>query len=103
MSSIQSGRLARIAGASTSRLFAPSRAYASCPHAAAIAREPDNSLHAATAAAVAATATTQTPITGTERLIDVTASFANVSEAAPRPYSEVPGPKPLPILGNTWR
>ncbi|XP_047121731.1 probable cytochrome P450 301a1, mitochondrial, partial [Schistocerca piceifrons] len=21
----------------------------------------------------------------------------------PRPYSEVPGPKPLPIIGNTWR
>lgn len=20
-----------------------------------------------------------------------------------RPYSEVPGPKPIPILGNTWR
>lgn len=20
-----------------------------------------------------------------------------------KPYSEVPGPKPLPILGNTWR
>lgn len=20
-----------------------------------------------------------------------------------RPYSEVPGPKPLPLLGNTWR
>lgn len=20
-----------------------------------------------------------------------------------RPYNEIPGPKPLPILGNTWR
>lgn len=27
-----------------------------------------------------------------------TMNFENV-----RPYSEVPGPKPLPILGNTWR
>lgn len=27
---------------------------------------------------------------------------ANVVENV-RPYSEVPGPKPLPILGNTWR
>lgn len=20
-----------------------------------------------------------------------------------RPYSEIPGPKPIPLLGNTWR
>jgi hypothetical protein len=25
-----------------------------------------------------------------------------VQECA-RPYSEVPGPKPLPVVGNTWR
>jgi hypothetical protein len=25
-----------------------------------------------------------------------------VQESA-RPYSEVPGPKPLPVVGNTWR
>lgn len=21
----------------------------------------------------------------------------------PKPYSEIPGPKPIPLLGNTWR
>ncbi len=29
-------------------------------------------------------------------------SHAVISEEV-KPYSEVPGPKPLPILGNTWR
>jgi hypothetical protein len=23
--------------------------------------------------------------------------------SSPRPYSELPGPKPLPLLGNMWR
>lgn len=29
--------------------------------------------------------------------------FADQELASSRPYSEVPGPRPLPILGNTWR
>lgn len=33
--------------------------------------------------------------------IQNSAAAANLENA--RPYSEVPGPKPLPILGNTWR
>lgn len=28
---------------------------------------------------------------------------ATIDYGTVRPYSEVPGPKPLPILGNTWR
>lgn len=32
----------------------------------------------------------------------VTNSHAALNEDV-KPYSEVPGPKPLPILGNTWR
>lgn len=38
-----------------------------------------------------------------------TASSSSINIETPftyesvRPYSEVPGPKPLPILGNTWR
>lgn len=28
---------------------------------------------------------------------------ANETETRIKPYSEVPGPRPLPILGNTWR
>jgi hypothetical protein len=27
----------------------------------------------------------------------------NVEEGKYLPYSQVPGPKPIPILGNTWR
>lgn len=30
-------------------------------------------------------------------------SNATTNYETVRPYSEVPGPKPLPILGNTWR
>ncbi|KAF4527841.1 hypothetical protein B566_EDAN014642 [Ephemera danica] len=26
-----------------------------------------------------------------------------VPSSAPKPYSEVPGPRPLPLIGNTWR
>lgn len=25
------------------------------------------------------------------------------TELIPKPYSEVPGPRPIPVLGNTWR
>lgn len=36
--------------------------------------------------------------TTTTTTIDTPFTYENV-----RPYSEVPGPKPLPLLGNTWR
>lgn len=29
-------------------------------------------------------------------------SYINEYQDA-RPYSEIPGPKPIPIIGNTWR
>lgn len=32
----------------------------------------------------------------------VSNSHAALNEEV-KPYSEVPGPRPLPILGNTWR
>lgn len=88
----------RIAATSTSKLISPNRLYATCPHAAAVANDAD-AVNTATPADLAAT---HSSING-QRVIDVRASFANVTEAAPRPYSEVPGPKPLPLLGNTWR
>lgn len=60
---------------------------AQCPHAAA---------------AVAANATISN--TSSPSLSTVAAEpFTYTSTTAARPYSEVPGPKPLPILGNTWR
>lgn len=33
-----------------------------------------------------------------ENIVNDSDKFLNA-----KPYSEVPGPKPLPILGNTWR
>lgn len=36
-------------------------------------------------------------------LADSTKASASIDYSTVRPYSEVPGPKPLPILGNTWR
>lgn len=46
-----------------------------------------------------------------ETILSSNSSSATAIDTAPssftyetvRPYSEVPGPKPLPILGNTWR
>ncbi|XP_058806915.1 probable cytochrome P450 301a1, mitochondrial [Phymastichus coffea] len=54
--------------------------------AAALARSRASSRGTSTAATAAATTPT------TEQL-----------QHDPRPYEEIPGPKPLPILGNTWR
>lgn len=31
------------------------------------------------------------------------ASLKDEVQECARPYSEVPGPKPLPLVGNTWR
>lgn len=94
----------RIAATTTSKLLMSNRWYATCPHAATVTNEAESSVHTATAAtAAAATAVQQNTSINGQRIIDVTASFDNVTEAAPRPYSEVPGPKPLPLLGNTWR
>ncbi|XP_011500803.1 PREDICTED: probable cytochrome P450 301a1, mitochondrial [Ceratosolen solmsi marchali] len=35
--------------------------------------------------------------------IESTTSSASASELQAKPYEDIPGPKPLPILGNTWR
>lgn len=56
---------------------------AQCPHVAA-----NNTIVSNASSAIASTATE---------------SFDYAGTTAARPYSEVPGPKPLPILGNTWR
>lgn len=101
MNTLQNGRLIqRIAVTSTNKLMvASNRLYATCPHAATVANDAtDNTVHTTAAAAHSPT------INGNQRIFDVTASFApTMNEVAPRPYSEVPGPKPLPLLGNTWR
>ncbi|XP_059477794.1 probable cytochrome P450 49a1 [Neocloeon triangulifer] len=34
---------------------------------------------------------------------NVAAVFPNASASAVRPYDEIPGPKPLPLIGNAWR
>lgn len=57
-----------------------------CPHAVA-QNENILSNSSSSSTATTATATIDTPFT-----------YEFV-----RPYSEVPGPKPLPLLGNTWR
>lgn len=62
-----------------------------CPHAAAVAADHAISNTSSTASSLNAISDSTSdpfPCTGT---------------AAARPYSEVPGPKPLPLLGNTWR
>lgn len=69
-----------------------------CPHASAAA-----------AAAVAANDTiiSNTSASASLPLSAITTSasesFNYAGTTAARPYSEVPGPKPLPIFGNTWR
>lgn len=57
-----------------------------CPHAAATAVQPSNTIVSNTSSTRAANS-----------------AFGYAGTTAARPYSEVPGPKPLPILGNTWR
>ena len=37
------------------------------------------------------------------RLRSTTAVLADTGIESGKPYDEVPGPKPLPLLGNTWR
>lgn len=64
--------------------------FASCPHAAVVGSDSESS-HA-----------THTSI-NEQRAAQPTTSFTEYADVAPRPYSEVPGPKPLPLLGNTWR
>lgn len=56
------------------------RYYATCPHAA-----------------VVETANTENSQTTNQQ------HSTNAINENARPYSEVPGPKPLPLLGNTWR
>ncbi|KAL1114833.1 hypothetical protein AAG570_007657 [Ranatra chinensis] len=52
------------------------------------------------------------PLTGCKRLglrivpasrFVSTSVVADIKECSAKPYSKVPGPKPIPILGNTWR
>lgn len=54
---------------------------------------------------------TQCPHAVTQNNNSLSNASATINTSAPplitsetvRPYSEVPGPKPLPLLGNTWR
>lgn len=42
-------------------------------------------------------------ITSCPHLVEEAAGQAALKNSNAKPYSEVPGPKPMPILGNTWR
>lgn len=61
-----------------------------CPHA--VAQNENILSNSSSSMATTTTTTTATAI------IDTPFTYDSV-----RPYSEVPGPKPLPLLGNTWR
>jgi len=51
----------------------------------------------------AVTAATTTRATTTALPAESTTTSTATSSAAVRPYSEVPGPYPLPLIGNSWR
>lgn len=36
-------------------------------------------------------------------ILEATSDTAHEQFLNARPYSDVPGPKPIPLLGNTWR
>lgn len=90
MNSMKSTRLVKKIVTTSTRLSTqPVRLLASCPHAAVVGSDsesaaPHNSINE-------------------QRAAQATTSLNEYADVAPRPYSEVPGPKPLPILGNTWR
>lgn len=83
MNTLQNGRLVhRIVAAAATKSF-----YATCPHAAT----------------VSVADTHNGTINEQRNGAELTAAFGDITDITPRPYSEVPGPKPLPLLGNTWR
>ena len=69
---------------STDRPIRYTHSTASCPHMV-------EALNVGTEGAQTTASSSSSSARNTIRLEDA------------RPYSEVPGPKPLPILGNTWR
>lgn len=85
MNKLQNGRLVhRIVAATSTKT---QKLYATCPHAAA----------------VSVADTHNGTINEQRNGADLTATFGDITDITPRPYSEVPGPRPLPLLGNTWR
>lgn len=73
--------------------------------AKAAAAEPLNYYETQCPHSVAAVAANHTIESNTSSSVTTTATepFTYAGTTAARPYSEVPGPRPLPILGNTWR